>query len=188
MKRWMIAAVISLIAYTAARADDTFDADSLVFQNVFCSRVGDRTSYSVVGTGAFRAPRTDDLETFVVTWLNRHPHATATVVEHSRLGPQLGEMNYVWIDHGVDSLNVDLVRQGIVPGGMMADGVEYLTSIKDVARLDKNSPDFPKRVVSDVIYQTFMEKVKAAEIAARADKIGLWSDKYSGMMEQEGYL
>ncbi len=97
-------------------------------------------------------------------------------------------MDYIWIDHGDDSLNVDLVRQGIVPGGMMADGVEYLTSIKDIAHLDVNSPDFPKRVVSDAIYQAFTKKVMRAESAARADKVGLWSDKYREMMKEEGYL
>ena len=187
---------ILLLICMPAWAEDKFDADSLVFNNVFCSRSGDRTSYSIVGTGAFRAPRAENLQNFIVLWLNRHPHAMTKAVEESKLGPKLGKklgpklgkMDYIWIDGGGDSLNVDLVRNGIVPGGMMADGVEYLKSIQGVAHLDPDDPDFPKRMIDDAAYQEFMKKIAAAEAAARADKIGLWSEKYREMMEEEGYL
>ncbi|WP_237477408.1 hypothetical protein [Lichenibacterium dinghuense] len=188
MIRWIAILCFIVSANTLARAEETFDADSLVFHNVFCSRKGDRVSYSIVGTGAFRAPRVETIETFIVSWLNRHPHATARIVEQSTLGPKLGLMDYIWIDKGNDSLNIDLVRQGIVPGGMMADGVEYLTSIKDAIHLDLTSPDFPKRVIDEGAYHVFMDRVVIAESAARSDRIGLWSDEYREMMKQEGYI
>lgn len=93
MIRW-IAVLCTVLAVTApARGEETFDADTLVFKDVFCSRKGDRISYSVVGTGAFRAPRVETVETFIVSWMNRHPHATARIVEQSTLGPKLGRMD-----------------------------------------------------------------------------------------------
>lgn len=70
----------------------------------------------------------------------------------------------------------------------MADGVEYLTSIKDAVHLDPGSPDFPKRVIDDRSYHAFMDKIVIAETAARSDRIGLWSDGYREMMKQEGYI
>lgn len=188
MIRWIAILGVIVSVNTMARAEENFDADSLVFKNVFCSRNGDKVSYSVVGTGAFRAPRVDTIETFMVSWLNRHPHATARIVEQSTFGPKLGQIDYIWIEKGNESLNIDLVRQGIVPGGMMADGVEYLTLIKDAMRLDPGSPDFPKRVIDDHTYHAFMDKVVIAEAAARSDRVGLWSDDYREMMKQEGYL
>lgn len=183
----MITAGVLLFATTAAWPAQTFDASPLVFKNIFGSRPGFHTSYSIVGTGMFRAPRADELDAFVASWMKRHPRAVVTVVDQSRLGSKLGEMDYIWINDGADSLNVDLVRQGLVPGGMMADGVDYLSAIKRVARQDMSGPDDPKRLVSDESYLAFMKRIVAAEVAARADKVGLWSDKYREMMVNEGF-
>jgi hypothetical protein len=63
----------------------------------------------------------------------------------------------------------------VVPAGVMADGIAYLSTLPDVDKTDKY---FPKRLVSDVQYEIFFQRAVEAEALAIKERKGIWSDYY----------
>ena len=110
-------------------------------------------------------------------------------------------MVYVWVEDGTMSLNVELVRAGIYPGGVMADMVDQSSGSNELlknsklaeakAMIEKERADAPQdrgeRLVSEDEYKSLMGRVEVAENQARSDKVGIWSDVIKAARESEGY-
>jgi len=111
------------------------------------------------------------------------------------------EWVYVWIEDRASSLNVDLVRAGIFPGGAMADMVDndkFLTEVLKNPKLAgaralaekalaENPRIRPERLESEDEYNQHMDKIKTAEIEARKQTRGMWSDPMKEEREDAGY-
>ena len=125
----LLTTMILCIAF-ACDARDIFSPKELAFHDGFGTRKGDRRLYVLTGCCWIRGIRFGDPDRFVTTWLAQHPLATMTPVSKRPMGPD--EWVYVWIEDRVSSLNVDLVRAGIFPGGAMSDMVDndkFLTEV-----------------------------------------------------------
>ncbi len=114
--------IVILCSTFACSAQDIFSPKELTFQDGFGSRKGDRRIYVLTGGGWIRGIRYGDPDQFVTAWIAQHPLATITSV--SKMPIKADELVYIWIEDQASSLNVDLVRAGIFPGGAMADMVD----------------------------------------------------------------
>jgi hypothetical protein len=130
-------------------------------------------------------PMTDDGPQVVAAWIAAHPDAIVTVVDQSQMFADVkrngrGTLAFVWVQDGRENLGLTLIREGIIPSGMMADGVAFLDHIQD---LDRHSPTYPKRVISDAEYEAFMVRALNAEALAVNERKGIWSDAYKEWRE-----
>jgi hypothetical protein len=186
LTRWF---VVTVLLSAACFAEPAFEAKQLHFKSGFGSRGGDPIVYCILGTGFFRAPRTDDFDQLVTAWLSSHPDAQVTLVDTApamgRPGSKMGRssLQYIWIEDGDEKLNVFLVREGAVTGGVMEDLASFFNSLKVTLPAGE---ELPTRLVTDEKYAAFLNQVAEAEELARQDKRGLWSDKYSGLMDSLG--
>jgi endonuclease YncB( thermonuclease family) len=89
---------------------------------------------------------------------------------------------FAWIDDGEQSVNISLIREGAFPGGVMFDAIDYFNQIK----FHPNADEMPRRIVSNDRYDAFIKRVIPAENDAKAERRGIWSDKYKEIREQEG--
>ena len=101
----------------------------------------------------------------------------------------------------MDSLNVDLIRTGMYPGGVMADMVDNLNGLDELlkdpkladtkALIEKERAEAPRdqseRLIADDEYKVLIHQVEIAETQARSEKLGIWSDKMKEEREAEGY-
>jgi hypothetical protein len=51
----------------------------------------------------------------------------------------------------------------------------------------ENLQDEPVRIVTDAEYNARLQRIDAAEAAARTEKLGIWSDAMKEERESEGY-
>jgi endonuclease YncB( thermonuclease family) len=104
------------------------------------------------------------------------------------------KFEYIWIDDGGASLNVDLVRAGLYPAPAMADMVAFRKQadetlripsvVAEIAQLEKQHPGAakasslprPERLISDEEYEQLMQRAQAAADQARKEKLGVWSE------------
>jgi len=107
---------------------------------------------------------------------------------------------YIWIEDRVTSLNVDLVRAGIFPGGAMADMVDNDKGLNELLKNPRladaraltekaraeNTQNRPETLESEDEYNRHMDKIKTAEIEARKQKIGICSDSMKEEREDAG--
>ena len=195
-----VAGIISLCAVASCNAKESFSPSNLTFHDGFGSRKEDRRTYVLTGCCWIRGIRFGDPDQFVTNWIARHPQATATPVSQMTL--MSDELVYVSVKDGDTSLNVDLIRAGIYPGGAMADMVDnddHLTEVMKKPELAFARKEFekgraetpqehrPKRFISDEDYQRFLQQVIEAEKEARAEKRGVWSDAMREEREADGY-
>jgi hypothetical protein len=183
-------------------------AKELTFNNeVFATRPNDALIYVVIGGGWLRGIRSEDPVRFISAWLAKHP--TATVKPISRMVFPRGkdkdeQFEYVWVEDGKASLNVDLVRAGIYPAPAMADMVDFRkqldeilkqpTMLAEIAQLEKQHPEAPpalslpkpERLISDKDYKQRMQRAEAAADKARKEKLGVWSDSMKEEREALG--
>ena len=111
------------------------------------------------------------------------------------------ELVFIWIKDEDMSLNVDLIRAGMFPGGVMADMVDNYNGLTQLFKkpelafareqFEKGRADapqeHPQRLISENEYQQFARRIGEAEIRARAEKLGVWSDAMKEERESEGY-
>src|SRR5262249_49191287 len=104
-------------------------------------------------------------------------------------------------EDGDQSLNVELVRAGVFPGGVMADMVDGQKALDEElknpklagmrADIDKERREYPhdrvERLVSDADYKRRMQAIHQAEAQEREEKLGIWSDEMKEEREMEGY-
>ena len=191
--------IVFLSSVLACNAQDILSPKGLAFQDGFGSRKGDRRMYVLTGCCWIRGIRFGDPDKFVAKWLAQHPLATMTPVSKRLMDAD--EWVYVWIEDHASSLNVDLVRAGIFPGGAMADMVDndkFLTEVLKNPKLAgaralaekalaENPQIRPERLESEDEYNRHMDKIKTAEIEARKQKRGIWSDSMKEEREDAGY-
>jgi hypothetical protein len=180
-------------------------ASDFTFHAIFATRAADATVYILLGGGWARTISSGDPDVFIAHWLAAHPDAIVTPIsqEDSR-NTRTNEpyrMTYIWVDAGVDSLNVDMVRQGMYPGGTMLDMVDNERGLDRLLRSDPRLADTRaeiereraqglnrlSRLIADRDYALRMRRIEAAESKARADKLGIWSDAMRDERREEGY-
>jgi hypothetical protein len=183
----------------ACGAQEMFSPKDLTFRDGFGSRKGDLRIYVLTGGGWIRGIRFGDPDQFVKAWIAQHPLAIITPVP--KMPIKADEFVYIWIEDQVSSLNVDLVRAGIFPGGAMADMVDTdkgLTELlKDPKLADakaliekeraENPQNRPVRMEPEDEYNRHMDKIKTAEADASKEKLGIWSDSMKDEREDAGY-
>lgn len=111
------------------------------------------------------------------------------------------EIVYIWVEDREDSLNVDMVRAGMFPGGAMHDMVDNLNGLNRLledpklaavrARVDKERAAAPQdrteRLITEDDYRERIRRIDAAESQARAEKLGIWSDEMETERQSAGY-
>jgi hypothetical protein len=192
----------------ACNAQDVRLAKELTFNNeVFATRPNDALTYVVIGGGWLRGIRSEDPVKFISAWLAKHPAATVKPISRMVFprGKDKGEqIEYIWIEDGEASLNVDLVRAGIYPAPAMADMVDFRKQldeilkqrsiVAEIAKLDKQHPEMPQalsllkpeRLISDEDYKQRVQRTEAAANIARKEKPGVWSDSMKEERESLG--
>jgi hypothetical protein len=164
---------------TPANSDsqDSFPASEFQLKHHLAgSRTGDRRVYDLACKRCMWAGLTSGAEfKYVTEWLKAHPKAIVVpkFVATVTLGSRSVEWVHVWIEDGNQSVNVSMVRDGIIPKSAM---------------IEKNlGPDAPagQRLVSDATYEALIIKLTLAEIAARKEKLGIWSDEMRAEREAE---
>jgi hypothetical protein len=178
---WILLAIFLSVASAEELA---LSAKQIQFHGIFGNRPGDETVYCLLGSGFIRTLRSGDEDRMINAWLAAHPDAEVVPVDaplSSRQKPR-GGLQYVWIRSGDDYLNVELIREGAFPGGVMVDPSEMLTALPPDT---KRSVQVPKRLVSDEQYQAFRQRVVAAQEAARLEQKGVWSEQFKELRDEE---
>ena len=186
-------------------AQERFPARELSFERYYGQRKQDPTTYILLGSGFIRPMTTDIQGDFIKEWVAAHPDALAVPICSERVtapGRTPSSSVYIWIEDKEQSLNVDLIREGIFPGGVMGDLVaaeaQYLEELRDPkraaerVRVEKDiaatpAEDLPKRLVSDADFSARLKRIEEAEAAARKEKKGVWSDDKKEERETEGW-
>jgi hypothetical protein len=139
------------------------------------------TVYCLLGTGFFRAPSAENIDSLIYSWINQHPDAFVIPVYTS--GPIMtdskeSKMIYSWVVDKSDTLNIILVRLGCIPGGTMQRPETWDEMDKEKRELwyDSKKPEETVHV-DGKSYNDFLDKVAKAETQARNDKLGIWAEK-----------
>jgi hypothetical protein len=190
---------------SVGNAQEPLRIQDLKFDGIFASRPGDPREYMILGSGWLRVVQLGEPKEFIAHWLTHHPAASATPISSfhlTRRNPAREEvLVYLWIEDGASSLNVDLARSGVFPGGVMVDMVDSFRHLTDMmndprfaamkAGIEKERAaapqDGPARLVSDDDYQRRLKQVEEAELAAQSEKLGIWSDATKEEGQSEGY-
>ncbi len=119
---------------------------------------GQRGNVCLIGQGLF-VSRFSGVKDAAASWLREHRKAVvydlwAPTAEKGKL-----EWKYVAVVDGQDILNVHLVRHGHMPADTLECGEEY-------------------RVVSRDTYEAYLERARAAEAKAKAERAGIWGDEF----------
>src|SRR5581483_9770358 len=106
------------------------EARSFTFQDIFASRPGDQRVYVLLGGGFFRGIRFGNPAAFISDWLAAHTAAEITPISRmfttNTRSLKTSEIVYIWVEDREHSLNIDMVRAGLFPGGAMYDMVDNL--------------------------------------------------------------
>jgi hypothetical protein len=198
-------AIALLCCTLVCNAQDVNLAKELTFKDIFGSKRDDARTYILLGGGWIRTIFFGNPGQFISTWLEKHPAATVTSISHmfvtDTLYEHTREIVYIWAEDGEASLNVDLVRAGVYPGGVMFDMVDNLKGLNELlkdpkladtkAQIDKERAEAPQdkteRLVSEEDYERRMHLIEVAESQAREAKLGIWSDTMKAEREEEGY-
>lgn len=200
--------VLLCIVLTCSAQDMSQDvslAKEMTFQDIFASRHGDPREYILVGGGWLRTIRYGDPRQFISDWLAAHPSATIKPISRMFMtntrSKRTSETVYIWVEDGMQSLNVDLIRAGVFPGGVMFDMVDNRKGLDELlkdpkladarAQIEMERAEAPQdraeRLVPDDDYKTCMHRIEVAETQAREEKVGIWSDAMKAEREAEGY-
>ena len=137
-------------------------AASIRWQGPLGSRAGEpKHWYSLMASGAFRAPTSPAFDSLVAVWSAAHPQAQAVILDvmaTSDRDPAMEWRSVIVLD-GESSLNVYLVRAGACEA--------YTMEVPP-----RNKPRIPKGR-----YESYMRAVSTAEDSARADQVGIWRPK-----------
>tara|TARA_B100001173_G_scaffold293712_1_gene287006 strand:+ start:482 stop:1015 length:534 start_codon:yes stop_codon:yes gene_type:complete len=162
-------------------SSDTLKIKDFDFKSWFGYKKNTKTdhNHSLLGTGFFRTPRADNIDTLISTWIEEHPNAI--VIPVYTFGPTMtadpnSKQTYCWVVDNSDTLNLFLVKNGAVPGGTMQRPKTW----KEMSRKEKefydDRPDEEVHV-SDHEYDEYIEKVKIADEFARENKLGIYEDQ-----------
>ena len=182
------------------------DVTGYHFENgIMASKANDQRLYVLLGSGFLRATSFGDPKVFVFDWLKLHPKAIVTPISRmlstNTRTHQVMQLVYVWIEDGNESLNVDLIRAGIFPGGTMYDMVDNQKGLDQLLKKDPSlanaraeiekeraaaPQDRSERLIPEDDYKKRIARIGEAEQAARAKKQGIWSDAMKQEREADG--
>lgn len=137
--------------------------------------------YCLLGSGFFRAPRTENVDSLIVSWTKSHPDAVIIPVYSH--GPVFTDspdsrITYCWIVDNRDTLNLTMVKGGYVPGGTMARPQTWDEMDKEKREMfHANGRPHERVFMDDEKYKDFMKKVVEAEKYAREKRLGIWRDQ-----------
>ena len=180
-------------------------AKNLHFQRILATRKGDPHLYVLLGSDFIRALSFGYPGIFVSNWLAAHPRATYTPVSTMKSTNtrthQKFEITYIWVVDGPSALNVDLIRQGVFAGATMYDMVDNARGLdrllqsdpkfhyakEEIAKERAAAPDDrAERLISEDDYHARLVRIQQAEVSARLEKLGIWSDSMKAEREAEG--
>ena len=153
------------------------------FKSWFGSEANSKSEsvYCLLGNGFLRTESASNTDSLIHSWTTRHP--SADVIPVFMLGPMFtahpnSKLIYCWIVDGPDTLNIDLVKHGCIPGSTMLRPKtwdEMDEKQKEVSYGNKKPAQ--EMFVDKDVFMTFISKVREAEGEARRQKIGIWVDK-----------
>jgi hypothetical protein len=172
-------------------AQQSFPVSELSVDGIYAARTGDPNLYCLLGANTcllwrLHNPWTHD--TLIEDWLAAHPKATATPISTHNMvtggNHRTASRVYLWIEDSGVSLNVALVREGHYIAAAMKDMVE---ADREMAEMDNNpapakeraetpEENRPHRLVSDADYSQKIQRIALAEIDAKQEKKGMWSE------------
>jgi hypothetical protein len=154
-------------------------AKDLAFESIFASVPTDSSStYCLLGTGFFRAPSSKNADSLIADWLIRHPNANivpvSTLTSIQKDEPKHA-ITYCLLIDDHDTINNYLIRNGCYQGGTMVRpeplSKEDKEFEKQISENDTLTYDLDKKS-----YDIYIEQIKADEIFAKTNKLGIWSD------------
>ncbi|HLK31313.1 MAG TPA: hypothetical protein VKT28_22225 [Puia sp.] len=151
--------IISIVFCSCKAHVDPVKLSSVKFNSIFAYSRDSSVVYCLLGAGYYRAPKSNNADSLISSWMKQHPNADLIPVS-SINGKSL--MIYCWaIDHA-DTINSWLIHEGCFPGGTMIGIRRGKEDVSDV-------------YVDDVQYENFIEQIKFAEAYARQNKLGVWA-------------
>jgi len=153
------------------------------FKSWFGSEANSKSEsvYCLLGNGFLRTESAPNTDSLIQSWTTQHP--SADIIPVFMHGPVFtaqpnSKLVYCWVVDGSDTLNVDLVRLGCIPGSTMLRPKTW-DEMDDKQRQESYSNKKPAQemFVEKDVFMTFISKVKKAEGEARRRKIGIWVDK-----------
>ena len=145
-----------------------------------------KSTFCILGSGFFRAPRSANSDSMITEWMKYHPNAA--VVPVSSFGPvdlknKESKLTYCWVIDGKDTLNNYLVRRGCFPGGTMERPKTWDEMNQKQRESYSNMGDKPNIQVhvDKKSYDAFMEQIKAADLYAQQNKLGIWQKGNDGL-------
>lgn len=194
-----MACLVLMVAGNIAAAQSSFPAHDLKEDGISASKSGDSTTYCLLGAPTLICevwrfvPQLSVPEEVLSTWMSAHPNAVAVPISSEerklRVTEPAKRFTYIWIEDANDSLNLELVRSGIVRADALTDMVEAdrqfmsqfndprLASTKAQIEKERAQETPPQRLISDGDYAARMRRAQEAEETARRSKKGLWSDE-----------
>jgi hypothetical protein len=151
--------------------------EELKFESIFGTI--DETSkevYCLLGQGFFRSPNSDDSDSLIANWLNKHQ--SAKLVKISIIHGDDQSMIYSMVIDGNENLNVYLVRNGCFPGGTM-ERPETWEEMGEAERKiygDKEERDV-EVLIDAKTYKKYFDEIRKAEEIAITEKLGIWEDE-----------
>jgi hypothetical protein len=138
-------------------------------------RVGDARVYELACKRCMWAGLTNGTEfEYVSSWLAHHPHARVVPVSITTetLGSSRVEWVFAWIEDGDQSVNVSMIREGVLPKSAMIE-------------IAANDSVPARRLISGSDYAARVKALTAAELLARKAKVGIWADAMAAEREVE---
>lgn len=171
---------LTIISSKGQETMDTLKISDLKFKSIFGMNSNQpQNTYSLLGTGFFRTPSSDNSDSLIADWINNHPNSI--VVPVSSFGPteiknKDSKMVYCWVIDQKDTLNNYLVKNGCFPGGTMMRPKtwdEMETWEKELFQNAGKKSEI-NVYVDKKAYDSFIEQIKTAELFARLNKLGIW--------------
>ena len=138
-------------------------------------------TYCLLGTGFFTSPKAKNTDSLITSWSQLHPDAKVLPIYTG--GPTFtnlpnSKLIYCWVFDNLDTLNIDLVRQGCVPGGTMLRP----TTRNEISKKDRKNVRADKKLdeqvhIDNKSYKDFLDKIVKAENEAKRNRIGIWTQK-----------
>ena len=152
----IVALFLCIIQISCSGQPKKIKLSEVKFESIFGYPKDSSKVFCLLGSGFFRTPRSNNVDSLIYNWINKHPNAIILPVS------QLTEnkMVYCWVIDNKDTMNTWLIRNGCFPGGTMVGPQEY----KGVSEV----------YISETIYKNFIEQVRIAETFAKENKLGIW--------------
>ncbi|QCK15734.1 hypothetical protein [Mangrovivirga cuniculi] len=172
---------ISFCNGQTSQSADTIKIKDFEFNSWFGHKKDSKSNhnYSLLGTGFFRTPRAENIDSLISTWIENHPNAK--VIPVYTFGPTMNDdpnskQTYCWVVNNSDTLNIYLVKKGAIPGGTMQRPKTWKEMSGKERKLYEDKPDEEVHV-TDKEYQDFITKIKIAAEFARQNKIGIYDSQ-----------